>query len=86
MSKIFDPTLGPTFTVACTSRRLLAEICTDIAFNGWVLFVVVPTGGGFEITVCEDHRTALEAAHLGARNLCIPRLPDNLEGAFLEQA
>jgi len=86
MSKILDPILGPTYTVTCTSRQVVAAVVANLAFNGCVLFVVIPTGDGYEITVCDNQRPTLDAACMAARNLLTPRLPVIAEDAFLEQA
>ncbi len=86
MSKILDSILGPTYTVTCTSRQIVAAVAANLAFNGCVLFVVIPTGDGFEITVCDNQRPTLDAACMAAGSLLTPQLPVVAEDAFLEQA
>ena len=86
MSKILDSILGRTYTVTCASRQVVAAVVADLAFNGCVLFVVIPTGDGYEITVCDNQRPTLDAAFLAARSLLTPSLPVVAEDAFLEQA
>ena len=56
MSKILDSILGKTYTVNCTSRQVVTAVVANLAFNGCVLFVVIPTGDGFEIIVCDNQR------------------------------
>jgi len=86
MSKIFDSILGPTYTLTCTSRQVLAEIVARIAFNGCVLFIVIPTGDGYEITVCENQKQNLDELCIAATNQLAPRLAVIAEDAFLELA
>jgi CheY-like chemotaxis protein len=86
MPDIFAPVLGPTHTVICTSQQVMAEVAAALAFNGCVLFVVMPTGDGYEVTVRADQRRTLDAAFMAASNLLTPRLPVVSEDAHLEQA
>lgn len=86
MSKILDAILGTTYTVTCTNKQIVAAVAANLAINGCVLFVVIPTGDGYEITVCENQRHTLDAAYMAARSLYTPRFPFVAEDAFLEQA
>jgi hypothetical protein len=86
MSKIFDSILGPTYTRTCTSRLVCAEIVAKLAFNGCVLFVVIPTEEGYDITVCDNQRSTLDSFCTKATNLLNPRLAVVTEDAYLEQA
>ena len=85
MLNIFATILGPTYTITCTSQQIMAEVAAALAFNGGVLFVVIPTGDGYEITVCADQRRTLDAAFVAARNLLTPRLYVAAPDAHLEQ-
>jgi hypothetical protein len=86
MSKIFDSILGPTYTLTCTSRQVLAEIVAKLSLNGCVLFVVIPTGDGYEITVCDNQKPTLDELSITATNQLVPRLAVIAEDAFLELA
>jgi len=85
MPDIFVPILGPTYTITCTSKQVMAEVIAELACNGGVLFVVMPTGSEYEITVRDDQRRTLDAAYMAASNFLTPRLPVAREDAHLEQ-
>jgi hypothetical protein len=86
MSRILDTILGKTYTVLCTNRQVVAAVSAALAINGCVMFVVLPTGDGYEITVCENQQDILDAVYEAACRLRMPRFPVVAGDAFLEQA
>jgi hypothetical protein len=86
MDNTFAPILSPTYSVTCPSKQVMAEVVAALAFNGGVLFAVMPTGDGYKIIVCDKQSTTLDAAFTAARNLLTPCFPVVAENAHLEQA